>query len=489
MSPLESETTGVKFRTVAGLLAPVLIAGALVSVPMTAHAAEPVGTATLTEINVPGTRIQGAAAVDLAAAGYTETEYYASGSANRYDGTGSATTTATMLDSNHPYTTRVIVRTPPAEDFNGTLVVEWNNVTIGVDGEFVFAESNEYLLREGYAIAAVSAQRAGVQNLRSWEPTRYGSLNVDVNLCGTGGTSLCTGDPLSWDIFTQVAKAVADNSGGALAGLDVGNVVATGQSQSASRLSNYYNTIQPIYDYFDGFVYHDRASRLRGDIPTPAVTVDSDALDSLGIRPTWISGTWTRVWELAGGTHASEWGRQYMDLVFNRDQALLRNGVPISFTEWLEPTCAVVDTATGGQFGPVDTGYVLNAAFESVRNWILTGEPAPASIYYDRDAAGVPIRNAQHISSGGIHLPELVAPTVFFDAWNGPPYRFPCAVGGYTIDYTADELKAMYGNHGNYVSKISQTAEQLVSAGYMLEFDAEASIRNAAHSDVAKQSK
>ena len=102
----------------------------------------------------------GAAAVDLAAAGYTETEYYASGTANRYDGTSAVTPTATVLDSGHPYTTRVVVSTPSPEKFNGTLVVEWNNVTIGVDGEFVFAESNEYLLREGYAVAAVSAQRA-----------------------------------------------------------------------------------------------------------------------------------------------------------------------------------------------------------------------------------------------------------------------------------------------------------------------------------------
>ena len=52
-----------------------------------AHAAESVGTATLTEIRVPRHAIQGAAAVDLAAAGYTETEYYASGTANRYNGT------------------------------------------------------------------------------------------------------------------------------------------------------------------------------------------------------------------------------------------------------------------------------------------------------------------------------------------------------------------------------------------------------------------
>ena len=242
------------------------------------------------------------------------------------------------------------------------------------------------------------------------------------------------------------------NDGGALAGLDVEHVIATGQSQSAGRLANYYNTIHPIYDYFDGFVYHDRASRLRDDVHTPAVTVDSDALDSLGIRPTWPSGPWTRVWNsraaltLPSGV-ANTWiwcstAIRHCSAMGCRSRS--PNGSSRRVPWWTR--------ATGGQFGPVDTGVVLNAAFESVQNWIRTGEPAPASIYYERDAMGAPIRNAQHISSGGIRLPELVAPTVFFDAWNGPPYRFPCAVGGYTIDYTAAELKDIYGSHGKYVS-------------------------------------
>ncbi|WP_171013108.1 alpha/beta hydrolase domain-containing protein [Microbacterium sp. 2FI] len=489
MSQIESKKPGVRRRTLGVLLIPTLIVGGLVSIPVAANAAEPVGTAILTEVDVPGTLIQSAAAVDLAAAGYTETEYYASGTANRYDGTA-GTTTATVLDGGHAYTTRVIVRTPSPDKFNGSLVVEWNNVTIGVDGEFVFGEVNEYLLREGYAVAAVSAQRNGVETLKTWEPTRYGTLSVDANVCGSGGTSLCTGDPLSFDIFTQVAKAVADNSGGALAGLDVESVVATGQSQSGIRLATYYNTIQPIYDYFDGFVYHDRAAPLRADVDTPAITVDSDALHALGSWPYWQTSTWTRVWELAGGTHGSEFVRQYMDVAFARDQAKLGpDGQPITFTQWLEPSCAVVDTATGGQFGPVDTGYVLAAAFKAIQTWNATGEPAPPSIYFDRDAAGTPIRDAQHISQGGIHLPALVAPTMFFDAWNGPPYLFPCAVGGYHIDYTPAELKAMYGNHGKYVSLVSKTAQKLVEQGYLLAEDAQAEIRTAAQSDVAKKGK
>ena len=247
-----------------------------------ANAAEPVGTATLTEVNVPGTLHPGRCGRRSGSGRLHRDRVLRERNREPLQRHTAVTTTATVLDSGHPYTTRVVVRTPSAEKFNGTLVVEWNNVTIGVDGEFVFAEANEYLLREGYAVAAVSAQRTESRTSRRGSRPGTGAQRRCERL-RQRRTSLCTGDPLSWDIFTQVAKAVADNSGGALAGLDVENVIATGQSQSGSRLANYYNTIQPIYDYFDGFVYHDRASRLRGDVATPAVRVDSDALDSLGI--------------------------------------------------------------------------------------------------------------------------------------------------------------------------------------------------------------
>ena len=63
-----------------------------------------------------------------------------------------------------------MVRYPKPNKFNGTVAVEWTNVTIGVDFEFATAEAGEYLLREGYAVAIVSAQRVGVERLKTWSP-------------------------------------------------------------------------------------------------------------------------------------------------------------------------------------------------------------------------------------------------------------------------------------------------------------------------------
>ena len=75
-----------------------------------------------------------------------------------------------------PYRTRVD-RPPPgvADEFNGTVLVEWQNVTAGYDLDALW---NRRHLREGYAWVGVSAQRVGVNQLRGWSPTRYGTLDV-----------------------------------------------------------------------------------------------------------------------------------------------------------------------------------------------------------------------------------------------------------------------------------------------------------------------
>src|SRR3954447_26715328 len=190
------------------------LAGVLVSVPEVAAKktkvkASAVPAATLTEIDVPGTTPMSATTVDLAAAGYTAREFYAAGLANRYSGANANTfTTASLLDSDNPYRTRVMVRYPAPDKFNGTVAVEWTNVTIGVDFEFATAEASEYLLRKGYAVAIVSAQRVGVERAKTWSPQRYAGLSVDVNKCGVSGTELCPGDPLSYDIYAQITQAL-----------------------------------------------------------------------------------------------------------------------------------------------------------------------------------------------------------------------------------------------------------------------------------------
>ena len=82
--------------------------------------------------------------------------------------------TGSVIDSGHPYLTRMIVRRPAdPKRFNGTVLVEWLNVTNGFDADNLWFFDWEHVLREGYAWVGVSAQNVGVARLVSWNPTRY----------------------------------------------------------------------------------------------------------------------------------------------------------------------------------------------------------------------------------------------------------------------------------------------------------------------------
>src|SRR4051812_22332894 len=89
---------------------------------------------------------------DLVAAGWSETELIASGTASSY--------------GDHPdaaYRTRVVVRRPTTAPASGTLVVEWLNVSSGSDAAPDWTYLAEELVRRGHAWAGVSAQHVGVE--------------------------------------------------------------------------------------------------------------------------------------------------------------------------------------------------------------------------------------------------------------------------------------------------------------------------------------
>jgi hypothetical protein len=472
------------------------LAGVLVSAPQVAAKktkvkASAVPAATLTEVNVPGTSPMSATTVDLAAAGYTAREFYAEGLANRYTGADANTfTTATVLDGGNPYRTRVMVRYPKPNKFNGTLAVEWTNVTIGVDFEFATAEATEYLLRKGYAVAIVSAQRVGVERLKTWSPQRYPGLSVDVNKCGASGTELCPGDPLSYDIFAQIAQALKENVGGKAApmpGLRVKDAIAIGQSQSAGRLAIYYNTIQPLHNVFDGIAFWDRSGQLRDDLAVPAISVDSEGLGGSFGGAAWTTSKYTRKWDVAGATHASLYGAQYIEAISARDMAITQfDGVPKTFFAWIDtsPVTGPHACAKLPPFTTVDVGLVYDKAIDSVRNWYKNGTPAAPSRSFVTTPAGTLVRDANGNVEGGIRLPQYVVPTADQEALNGT--QFPCNVSGWHRYYTPEELKALYGTHGNYVSKVREVMNPLVAEGYVLRAEGRAAIRDAARSDVAK---
>lgn len=111
---------------------------------------------------------------DLKARGYVEQEFFYSGIANRYETPEGDT--GKVIDGNHKYKTGLLVRRPvDARKFNGSVIVEWDNVTSGYDFDIDWYQIHDYLIRSGYAWIGVTAQRIGVEALKVWNKERYGS--------------------------------------------------------------------------------------------------------------------------------------------------------------------------------------------------------------------------------------------------------------------------------------------------------------------------
>ncbi|MFI5042506.1 MAG: alpha/beta hydrolase domain-containing protein, partial [Acidimicrobiales bacterium] len=207
------------------------------------------------------------ARTDVTTCGYVEEEYVASGRATAYEahgprsGDGHWTLTAT---TGADYRTRVLARRPAnATDSSGTVVVEWLNVSGGVDASPDYTSLSEEITRQGHVWVGVSAQLIGVEGgpvmvtspggdgiagkgLKTLDPARYGSLSHP-------------GDGYSFDIFTQVARALR-RGGPVMGDIEPQRLLAVGESQSAFALTTYYNGVQPLTGAFDGFLVHSRAS-------------------------------------------------------------------------------------------------------------------------------------------------------------------------------------------------------------------------------------
>ena len=178
----------------------VLIALALIvtALSATAEVPNPMVTGPVASPGIPGNSAHDyiffATNHDLAVHGYVEEEFFIQGTASRYNTPPQMT--GSVIDSDHPYKTRIVVRRPAdPKRFNGTVLVEWYNVTNGFDAENMWFFGWEHMLRAGYVWVGVSTQQVGVTALKKFSTARYGS--IDVNHDNTVGN-----DALSYDIFS-----------------------------------------------------------------------------------------------------------------------------------------------------------------------------------------------------------------------------------------------------------------------------------------------
>lgn len=420
-----------------------------------------------------------ATVMPMKANGYVEEEYFLQGQANRYR-IKDPMKNAERIDSGTPYETRVLVRRPvdPAH-FNGTVIVEWLNVTLDQDIDFVFGATRELLVRDGYAWIGVSAQRNGIEAMKKWNPERYRALNVAAsNVDPKNGSQVdpanpqimaVGGDVLAWDIFSQVGQLAASNQSPMMGGLKVKKLIAGAEPQSTLKVSTYYNSIQPLHRVYDGFLFYDRTEQLRTDVKTKTIAIGTEIFTALMGYPPQADTDHQRWWEVNGASHFSyDEIQNYVDPFIKRDAAFRTpEGKALNLSE-LTNRKGPCSPAT--IYSRVPNGDIMKAALKSLNSWI-SGGPAPATApRFIVDEHNKDVRDTNGQILGGIRTASQDAP-ISTNAGIGSGPWF-CGPSGNHVDFTPKQFCERYGSHDAYISRVKAIVNANVQSGFLLPEEA-----------------
>jgi hypothetical protein len=426
---------------------------------------------------------------DLGSVGYTAQEYFLSGTAIAYSSSTPLTADgkwSVQPASTAPYTTRLVVYRPSnPKRFNGTVALEWLNVSAGFDSPPDWLGAHVSMFRDGTAWVGVDAQAVGVQGgtaavaglaaggLKGADPARYGSLSHP-------------GDSYSYDILSQAGRAVrATTSSSPLGGLPVRRVLATGESQSAFRLVTYINAVQPRDHVFNGFLVHSRwgngsplsqtpqpvisvpdATVIRTDLKVPVLTfeTESDLLQGY-VSARQPDSQRFRLWEVAGTAHADSYTTGgFGDTGDGTAEVALLNMAAVGG--------GPLNCSSPINYGPAF--LVLNTALHDLNRWVTTGTPPPRAPRLNV-SPGPPItiaRDARGNALGGIRTPLVDVPIAKLD---GNPNRGGafCNLFGSTAPFSAAVLSSLYPSHASYLAKFNLATRGAVTAGFLLPQDAQ----------------
>jgi hypothetical protein len=449
---------------------------------------------------VPGDPFLIGGALDFGAAGYLREEWFVSGTASSYVEAGPRTDDgrwqAARADEAR-FKTRIVVCRPedPAR-FNGTLLVEWFNVSGGLDAGPDFLFLHRHLMREGVAWVGVSAQKAGIDGgglvpglpLKQANADRYGSL-------------VHPGDGFAFGIYNTVGRRLRSAGSGLLGPLEPQRVIAIGESQSAGFLVSYVNAVDPIERCYDAFLIHGRPGaaapldggylrappdgdiqrlrssmpveghRIRDDVRVPVLTFQSetDVVALGGGRARQPDSDRFRLWELAGASHFDTYGL----VAAHADRA----GVPVEeLARQMAPTREFMGMSAEMLLnsGP-QQHYVLNAAVSHLDRWVRDGTPppeAPRLEAADAAATGL-VRDGLGIVRGGIRTPWVEAPSAVLsgDPPGGEGFLF---LFGRTLPLDTDTLERLYpGGPEEHCRRFEASTDDAVAAGFLLDADAD----------------
>lgn len=415
--------------------------------------------------------------VDPAQIAYQQSEFFVGGYATAYEPIQPLTTDGRWKVREDQdswgafFKTRAVVMRPtdPAK-FNGTVVVEWMNVSAGLDLPNDWTMTHNEIVRSGAAWVGVSAQTVGVNALKSCCASRYSSL-------------VHPGDSYSYDIFTAAGRELR-SSPAMLGGLTPQRLLAVGESQSASRLVTYIDAVHPLVHVYDGFLVHSRggSGAALAQSPLPAVSVPAPTLirDDLDVpvfvvqAETDVIGTGANIrqpdtakfrqWELAGTSHADIYMANVGLTDIGDGQGAIR-----MFNYMRDP-----GPPPGTCSSPFNTGphhWQLQAALHHLEAWVRDGTLPPSGPLLDIASTSPTVlaRDAQGNALGGVRSPQVDTPVATITGVSaGSGF---CRLYGSTTPLTTTQLAALYSSKADFVAKWTTSLDAAVAGGFILPAD------------------
>ena len=431
----------------------------------------------------------GAAKAHALPAGWIEEEYAVEGTAVSYASPGElpADGRFDLVEAEEAaYRTRIVVRRPAsAADFNGSVVVEWLNVSGGVDANPDYAYLGDEIHRGGYAWVGVSVQHIGIEGgpvlvstpmgeasgagkgLKAIDPARYGELSHP-------------GDAFAYDIYTQVGRLLKRGKG-VLGDLAPKRILAVGESQSAFMLTTYVNGVHPLAQTYDAFLIHSRGG---GTAPLGEAEKGIDLISAILGQPTRIRDD-LEVPVLVLETET--------DLLFTIDYFPARQESSAHFRSWELAGTAHADAYLLGDVAdllgcptPINAGphhFMAKAALRHLDRW-SRGEAPPPEAPLLTIENGAFVRDADGIVTGGIRTPLVDVPV---DVLSGAPAggSIACTLFGSTTPLSAARIAELYASAEEYQTAFTQSADASIQAGFVLPEDRDALLAEAKPSRIA----
>ena len=417
-------------------------------------------------------------------ADYTESEYLVSGTAAEY--TGPATGPATIASDGHPYATRVLVRAPadPA-DFSGRVWLEPFNTSGGGELDAIWSSLAPLIVDEGDAWIGVTVRAGQTQRLQTFDAVRYAGVALTNNDHG-------------WDALRAVGTLTKVNPDQSpLADYDVADLYMAGYSQSgvdAATFAGAFNPMTRLGDgssVYDGYLLgghggslsplHSGSSIIPKFESEPLPPVDVPVIDFEAqadvegfqvdvpialARDAGLTGAAEATGDTIPYVNAGGASTRQPNTDDDDDHLFLFEVASAPHSTNGSASCSGVTT--------FPTAMFTRAAAALLAAWAEDGTTPPDADRLElaidaavSQAAVDEVGNAK----GGVRSPFVDVPLSKYEVHGPPP---TCMSVGNETPLPKSDLVARYGDATKYMAEFTESLDETIDAGYLLELDRQA---------------